>query len=159
MAIIPKPGREDYTLPSSYRPISLLPTLGKLYEKVVNRRLQHLADVHSWFSPSQHGFVSGKSTISALNSFVDSIQQGFSLRAYTGCVLLDIQGAFDHACHANLVIALNNKGCPSNLVNLELPYKSERCLSSAWCNSDNPSDKGLPPGEHPISTSLECLRG
>ena len=126
VAIIPKPGREDYTLPSSYRPISLLPTLGKLYEKVVNRRLQHLADVHSWFSPSQHGFVSGKSTISALNSFVDSIQQGFSLRAYTGCVLLDIQGAFDHACHANLVIALNNKGCPSNLVKLISSFLTNR---------------------------------
>ena len=49
VAIIPKPDRADYTLPTSYRPISLLPVLGKLFETIINRRLQYLAITDSWF--------------------------------------------------------------------------------------------------------------
>ena len=82
VAIIPKPDRADDILPTSYRPIGLLPVLGKLFETIVNRRLQYLATTNSWFSSSQHGFISAKST-TALHSFVSSIKHVFTHRAKT----------------------------------------------------------------------------
>lgn len=44
--IIPlrKPQKEDYTTPGSYRPISLLSTLGKMLEAVMAQRLVYLSD-------------------------------------------------------------------------------------------------------------------
>ncbi|GBP86456.1 RNA-directed DNA polymerase from mobile element jockey [Eumeta japonica] len=37
--VIPKPGRDDYTRPKSYRPIGLLPVLGKIVERMLVGRL------------------------------------------------------------------------------------------------------------------------
>jgi len=66
--------------------------------------------IQGWFSDNQHGFVEGKSTITALASFVGAIHNGFSQRAYTGSVLLDIKGAFNHAPHPTFLTALRLKG-------------------------------------------------
>jgi hypothetical protein len=44
IVVLRKPGKSDYTNPRSYRPISLLNTLGKLLEAVMARRLSHLAE-------------------------------------------------------------------------------------------------------------------
>jgi hypothetical protein len=41
IAVVPKPGKEDYSLPKCYRPVALLECLGKLLEKVVAKRLSH----------------------------------------------------------------------------------------------------------------------
>jgi hypothetical protein len=38
-AMIPKQGKSNYTLAKSYRPISLLPCLGKIIEKIVASRI------------------------------------------------------------------------------------------------------------------------
>ncbi|KAI0682514.1 hypothetical protein C8T65DRAFT_550178, partial [Cerioporus squamosus] len=39
--VIPKPYKEDYTRVKSYRPIVLLSTLGKLFEKILSERLHY----------------------------------------------------------------------------------------------------------------------
>ena len=53
-------------------------------------------------------------------------QHGFTHRAYTSCVMLDIKGAFDHAHHPTLIIALYNKGCPIILIKLILNFLTNR---------------------------------
>ncbi|GFU16060.1 RNA-directed DNA polymerase from mobile element jockey [Trichonephila clavipes] len=61
-SVIPilKPGK-DPTLPDSFRPISLLPVLSKITEKVIQKRLcQHLND-NDILIPQQHGFRAGLS--------------------------------------------------------------------------------------------------
>ena len=45
--IIPKPGKPDYSTPKSFRPIALLNTLGKLFEKMLSTRLQFDAVNHT----------------------------------------------------------------------------------------------------------------
>ena len=118
VAVIPKVGRSDYKLPSSFRPISLLSTLGKVLEKIIQRRLVFLSDSHKWLSDRQHGFRHGHSTITALHEVVSRIEEGFSHGAYTSCLLLDIKGAFDNITHQGIIDCLVKKGCTSYLVNI-----------------------------------------
>ena len=53
--IIPKPGKNTYSRPKSYRPISLQSCLGKLLEAIVAKRLSHLAMLYGATHPSQMG--------------------------------------------------------------------------------------------------------
>ncbi len=64
--VVPIPKTGDVNDPSNYRPISLLPVLSKLLEKIVSSQLiQHLESNHL-LSNTQHGFRPKSSTTSAL---------------------------------------------------------------------------------------------
>ena len=70
---IPKTGNPES--PSNYRPISILPIISKLLEKHVHNLLyQHLSN-NCPLSPNQWGFTEGKSTTTALLSFVHECQE------------------------------------------------------------------------------------
>jgi ribonuclease HI len=124
--IIPKSGKSDYESVSSFRPISLLSTFGKILEKIIHRRLLHYSEVKNWFNCFQHGFRSNRSTISALHELVSKIEYGFSQKANTGCLLLDIKGAFDNVTHQGILRCLKKKDCPEYLFNLIAGFLSER---------------------------------
>ena len=47
--IIPKIGKDNYDLPSSYRPISLLSTVAKKFEKTIHKRLLFVSNEKNWF--------------------------------------------------------------------------------------------------------------
>ena len=63
--VIAKPNKDNYTIPSNFRPISIVSTLSKVLEKIILARVSWVAKVNSWFSDRQHGFREGMSTESA----------------------------------------------------------------------------------------------
>ena len=123
---IPKPGKPDYSDPKAYRPISLLPVLGKVLEKVILARLQYHDSVTNWFSENQHGFRSGKSTVTALQALIKQASHGFNMKAFTACALLDIQGAFDNTWHDSIIANLEKNNCPRYLNKMIQSFLSER---------------------------------
>ena len=91
---LPKPGKEVYDIPKSYRPISLSNFLLKVLERLVvwkidGDMLQH--PIH----PKQHGFTKGKSTESAISNTADYIEQQLYQKQHCLGVFLDISSAFD----------------------------------------------------------------
>ena len=81
---IPKAGNPES--PSNYRPISILPIISKLLEKHVHNLLyQHLSN-NCPISPKQWGFTEGKSTTTALLSFVHECQDSVTANDYL-CLL------------------------------------------------------------------------
>lgn len=90
------PGREDYTKPKSYRPIGLLPVLGKVLEKLLTRRLR-------WYllpklSVRQYGFTPQREAEDSLSDLVSHIRARMVAMEIVVLVSLDIEGAFDNAC-------------------------------------------------------------
>ena len=59
ICMILKPGKKA-ALPTSYRPISLLPILGKLFEKIMTVRITKFFIQHDMFNKFQYGFRKGK---------------------------------------------------------------------------------------------------
>ncbi|GBP11769.1 Putative 115 kDa protein in type-1 retrotransposable element R1DM [Eumeta japonica] len=73
VVIIPKPGIEDYTLSKFYRPIGLLPILGKIVEKLIIGRIQwHMLPS---LSPKQYGFMPQQSTEDALYDLMKHVKK------------------------------------------------------------------------------------
>ena len=96
MVFIPKEGKDDYSTPRSFRPITLSSFLIKGLERVMLWELNRTALRESTLSDRQHAFRKGRSTDSALTSMVEHIESALINKGFALGVFLDIQGAFDN---------------------------------------------------------------
>ena len=80
---------------SNYRPISILPSFSKIFEKVVHIRLHNYLFKHSIISDAQYGFRSKHSTYMALVDLYDKVSKFIDERQVTLGVFVDLQKAFD----------------------------------------------------------------
>lgn len=122
---LPKPGK-DHTDPKSYRPISLLCTFSKIFEKIIQRRLLSHIRANNLLSDMQFGFRSERSTVTQLFRVLDSITHNFNLNKHTGMVLLDIEKAFDCVWIKGLIYNLIILKFPLYLIYLLYSYLSDR---------------------------------
>lgn len=123
---IKKPGKNS-SIPTSYRPISLLPSLAKLFEKVVCRRLQRVTN--DILINQQFGFRHGHSTIQQLARVAENIAQNLNLGISTGMFLLDIEKAFDTVWHNGLIHKLMKYNVPISLVKIIQSYLLNRSFT------------------------------
>ncbi len=146
--ILKKPGKADYASPGSYRPISILCALSKLFEKVILHRLSTLAEREGWFGGGQHGFRRGRSTESAALTLTSLIEGNRRRRLFSCAAFLDIQSAFDAAWQPAIKDGLLRKGCPLYLVIIVSSFLSGRSafLESIGCSILTLLSLGCPQG-------------
>lgn len=123
---IKKPGKEE-PVPTSYRPISLLPSLGKLFEKVINTRL--LKASHKIIINEQFGFRNNHSTVQQLARVSENVAHNLNMNQSTGMFLLDIEKAFDTVWHEGLIHKLIINEIPPSLIKIIECYLSNRSFS------------------------------
>ena len=73
--IIPLYKKGDPRVDENYRPISLLPTTGKLIEKLVQKRMLNFLGKFKLLNKNQFWFTPKKCTVEALVPFIESIRQ------------------------------------------------------------------------------------
>lgn len=110
-----KPGRADYTLAKSYRPIALLDTMGKLLSSCVTVYLSRLAEKHNLLPPHHFGGRPGRSTSDALFMVTSYIKDQWRKGNVVGGLFLDIKSAFPSVNVQRLVDDLQAKGLPTPL--------------------------------------------
>ena len=87
----------------NYRPISILPTIAKITERVVYEQLFYYFTSHHLFSASQHGFRSNHSTDTALLTVTDNVLAAMDRSHVTLICLLDLSKCFDVIPHDRLI--------------------------------------------------------
>jgi hypothetical protein len=97
---IHKPGKQANS-PTSYRPISLLPTISKLYERILLNRIKPFLHIIPKY---QLGFQTQHSTCHQIQRISEIIVHGFENKQYTTAVLLDLTQAFDKVWYCRLEI-------------------------------------------------------
>jgi hypothetical protein len=134
---------------SSYRPISLLSSISKLFEKIILTRMMVHINENSIFADEQFGFRHGHSTTHQLLRVTNLIRankfEGYS----TGVALLDIEKAFDSVWHEGLIAKLKNCNFPLYILKLIQNYLSDRTLQVNYQNSISdqlPVRAGVPQG-------------
>ncbi|GFU36889.1 RNA-directed DNA polymerase from mobile element jockey [Trichonephila clavipes] len=149
-SVIPilKPGKSRCS-PDSYRPISLLPVLSKITEKLILTRLNsHLTENNILIS-QQHGFRPRLSTSHQLLRVVEYIKTGFKDDKYTGAIFLDIQKAFDRVWHVGLLYKLIKINTPPPLIRIIRSFLTNRTFAVRVNNTHSSIKKinsGAPQG-------------
>ena len=118
--------------PKCYRPIILLPTMGKVLERLLLNRLHVLSQRHDWFHPNQFGFRPQKSSEQAVCSLVDKIETSSNNHRFAAAVFLDISGAYDNASHPVILNFLISCGCPPEFIHLIASYLNERTVNFTY---------------------------
>ena len=112
---------------SNYRPISILPSLSKIYEYAVFEQLSAYMEINSLFYCDQYGFRQGHSTELASVRFVniDLIQQMNNFKISTS-KMIDLSKAFDTLDHCILLSKLQYYGITGFELKNFHNYLSER---------------------------------
>ena len=108
------------SLTSSYRPISLISSIMKLFERVIEQRLRSHLEHIGFINKHQSGFRKAKSTDDHLFRLSQSIMESFGGGEHVVAAFLDVEKAFDNVWH---------NGLRFKIFQLDLPTKMTRWLS------------------------------
>jgi len=98
---------QDFT---SYRPIRLTSTVGKVMEKLITNRLTYHLEKNKLLTNVQTGFRKGKSTTDHIIRLQDAINKYNNNKGYSVAVFVDFQAAYDMVWHTGLLCKLKNMG-------------------------------------------------
>lgn len=126
---IKKPKKLDLTYYKSFRPITLLPYFGKIYEKIIRSRLTYLSVNNSWISTKQFAYQKNKSGELAVSSMINDIEIALDQRKHSLVIFLDICGAFDHVWHPDVVWELIKRNCPIGYIKIIASYLRDRTVT------------------------------
>lgn len=117
---------KDATMINSYRPISLLPHISKIVEKIIKNRMTKFLHRNKLLVDEQFGFRAAHCTTDQLARLVNEITLNFNKKLHTGALLLDIESAFPSVWHAGIIYKLILYKFPVYIVLLICSYLDNR---------------------------------
>ena len=112
----------------NYCPVSLLPMVSKVFEKLVNNRTVGYLEKYGLFSDFQYGFRSSRSTANLLTVVSERIARAFNRPGATQVMVHDISKAFDRVWHPGLLHKLKSYGISGQMFGLISSFLSNRQL-------------------------------
>lgn len=143
-----KPGK-DPTVAQSYRPISLLSIVGKIFERVLLSRIQLHIDEFNIIPDTQFGFRNGHSTDLQLLRLINHVKANLNLGNSTGFLSLDCEKAFDRVWHNGLISKMIHYKFPYHLTNIVASFlKGRTFFVNIGLSSSDPNNMefGVPQG-------------
>ena len=116
--------KEDASLLKNYRPVSVLPVVSKIYERIMQKQILEYIDKH--LSPHLCGYRKGYSTQTALISMLEKWKLSIDNKGFAGGVLMDLSKAFDTINHQLLLAKLHAYGFSKQALAIVCSYLSNR---------------------------------
>ena len=124
--VSPVPKKGDLSVISNHRPICLLNSESKVFERLVFKHLFNHLQNNNMLSSLQSGFIPGDSTVNQLtylyHTFFEALNAGKEVRA----VFCDISKAFDRVWHKGLIHKLKAAGVAGEALSWFRNYLSDR---------------------------------
>ena len=135
--------------PGNYRPISLLPTISKVFESLLNAALTDHFESLGLLSDKQYGFRSSRSTADLLTVITERLLRALDKCGEARIVALDISKAFDKVWHAGLLHKLSSYGISGKLFSIIKSFLLGRQLNvilDGQKSNTYPISSGVPQG-------------
>ena len=140
--------------PKSYRPISQTSCIGKVAERMVNRRLYWWLEAAGVISQSQAGFRAKSRTEDQLFRFTQKVLDGFQEQKHTTAIFIDLQQAYDRVWKTGLYQKMQSLGIKSKMYFWIKAFLTDRLIQTRFnsaLSSKEVQEEGLPQG-----SSLSC---
>ena len=124
--VIPVFKKGDSKLINNYRPISLLPVISKVLEKIIANQLSKYFEDNKLFNDNQYGFRTGLSTEYATIELTYRIISNMDRNEIPFSIFLDLSKAFDTLDHSILLQKLNHYGIDGKAIQLCESYLTNR---------------------------------
>ena len=128
--VVPIHKKNESFLLNNYRPITLLPSLSKILEKLIARKLLSFLTQNEILDTNQYGFRPKRSTTDAITHLIADITNAIEQNKYTLATFLDFSKAFDTIKHDILLSKLHQYGIRGNahaLINSYLNNRQQHC--------------------------------
>ena len=145
---LPKKGKKQSD-PNNYRPISLTPHLGKLYERLIKNRLEHFFEKHNLIPSNQAGFKKGRGCTDHIVKLSSNIKKSMSKGKPVMSVFFDIRKAYDSVWIAKVLHKLSLSGIDGCMFHAIKSLISNRNFSVKIGSSKSQQydlDMGVPQG-------------
>lgn len=145
---IPKPGKNPMVI-GNQRPITLVSCVGKLLEKMVNRRLVQVLEEKGVFGENQHGFRSGRGVDSYFADLEEEIEAANLAGHHFEFVALDLTKAYDTAWRLPILKNLEKWKVGGRMARFLKSFLEERSFRVAIGNTFSGSrilENGVPQG-------------
>ena len=116
--------KDDAVIVSNYRPVSVLPTVSKIFERLMQTQIVEYID--KYLSDFMCGFRKGINTQTALLSLLENIKVSCDKKGYGAALLMDLSKAFDTINHQLLIAKLHAYGFSKNALRLLNTYLKDR---------------------------------
>ena len=147
--IFKRRGRESD--PSNYRPVSLLPSLGKVLDAIQSEHLLSYLNSNHLLNKHQFGFLPRRSTVTQLAYVVDTWLRDLDNGNQISAIFMDFQKAFDRVWHTGLVHKLRTLGVLPNSVSWISSFLTNRTIAvrvGSCLSSQHTISAGVPQGSH-----------
>ena len=147
--VVPVFKKGDKQILKNYRPISLLPVCGKIFEKLIFNEMFKFFIENDLISPNQSGFKPGDSCINQLLSITHDIYKSFDCGYEVRSIFLDISKAFDKVWHDGIIFKLEQNGISGKLHKLLhdfLVNRKQRVVLNGKVSSWSNVEAGVPQG-------------
>lgn len=141
--------KEDPDKISNYRPISILPTLSKVFERAATDQLVEHLEKNNLLSRHQHAYRKGHSTQTCLVEVSNHLYKLIDQKKWTAIASLDLSKAFDSICHLLLLnkLAKLNISEPTLLwIKSYLTNRRQRTKFKSFTSEEKPVTSGVPQG-------------
>ena len=134
---------------NNYRPISMLPTLSKILEKILHSRIYECVNEHSILNPFQFGFRKNHSTYMPIAHLIDVITGSLQENLMTFVLYLDLKKAFDTVNSDVLLKKIFHIGIRGNLYSILRSYLTDRkqkTVVHSYSSDETKVELGVPQG-------------
>ena len=124
--VIPLYKKDDKLKMDNYRPVSLLTSISKIFEKTVHKQISKYFKENNLFYKSQYGFRDEHSTELASIELIDRVMNDFENKHTPLAIYMDLSKAFDTLDHQILTHKLEYYGIKGIELNWFKSYLSDR---------------------------------
>ena len=149
--IVPIYKKGDKQLIQNYRPVSLLPICGKIFEKIIFNSLFKYLENNNLLNPHHSGFRPGDSFVHQLLSITYDIYKSFDANPSLEVrgIFLDTSKAFDRVWHEGLLFKLKRVGLSGKyygLIKSFLRNRHQRVVLNGQSSKWSSIKAGVPQG-------------
>ena len=147
--VIPVYKKKERNLIQNFRPVSLLPICGKIFEKIIFDSLYPYIFGNNFINDLQSGYRKGDSAVKQLISITHEIYKAFDDSKEIRAVFLDISRAFDKVWAAGLIFKLKRIGIEGDMINILISFladRKQRVALDGVCSDWADISAGVPQG-------------